>query len=43
MDRDENNSNRDNDRVIPIVPGQRKASQPISPKTLPNQRNRRAH
>lgn len=42
MDRNTYDNSRDNDRVIPTVPGQRKASEPTTGKKVPNQRDRRA-
>ncbi|MGW6876185.1 hypothetical protein [Streptomyces xanthophaeus] len=42
MDRNAHDNDRDNDRAIPTVPGQRKASEPTTRKGVPNQRDRRA-
>ncbi|MGW2681471.1 hypothetical protein [Streptomyces sp. NPDC001436] len=42
MDRNTHDNTRDNDRVIPTIPGQRKASEPTTGKTVPHQRDRRA-
>ncbi|MFB6862855.1 hypothetical protein ACFCZQ_33200 [Streptomyces virginiae] len=43
MDRNQHDNTRDNDRAIPTIPGQRKASEPTTgKKALPNQRDRRA-
>ncbi|WP_279628746.1 hypothetical protein [Streptomyces subrutilus] len=42
MDRNAHDKPRDNQRAIPTVPGQRKASEPTTGKKFPNQRDRRA-
>ncbi|CAM5415798.1 hypothetical protein ACFZBM_37695 [Streptomyces lavendulae] len=42
MDRNTHDNARDNDRAIPTLPGQRKASEPTAVKEVPAQRDRRA-
>ncbi|MDD9383151.1 hypothetical protein M8Z33_42195 [Streptomyces sp. ZAF1911] len=42
MERNTHDNSRDNDRAIPTVPGQRKASEPTTGKKIPNQPDRRA-